>query len=95
MDYDYQTEDAAKLEAMTNQELLDALGDVLGDEVSGEELWAEVGFRLGVEGIQGIRTTTSVAGPTGRLAARLRRYVELWQGQPEAEVRRREVDPPP
>jgi hypothetical protein len=95
VDYDYQTEDAAKLEAMTNQELLDALGDVLGDEDSGEELWAEVGFRLGVEGIQGTRTTTTVAAATGRLAARLRRYVELWQGQPEAEVRRQEVDPPP
>jgi hypothetical protein len=78
---------AAELEAMTNARLHEVLAGALttseGDP--GEELWAEVGFRLGVDGVHGVRVGATEAAGTGRLATRLRRYVELWRGQPEAD----------
>jgi hypothetical protein len=74
------TPEEARIAALSNHELLDELERA---EVP-EELWIEVGLRLGVEGLHGIRSAAVPSVPTGEQAARLRRYAELWTGQPEA-----------
>jgi hypothetical protein len=69
-----------RLAGLSNHDLIEELAE---HEPSGE-LWVEIGLRLGVEGLHGIRSGAVPEQRTGEQAARLRRFAELWQGQPEA-----------
>jgi hypothetical protein len=70
-------DEEARLAALTRAELVDELEVI-------EEQWVEVGLRLGVEGLHGIRAAAVADARTGEQAARLRRFAALWKGQPEA-----------
>jgi hypothetical protein len=79
-------------EAMTNEELIEMTNDELIEELAvaaelPDAVWIEIGLRLGVSGLNGIRPEAVEDAGTGSQAARLRRYMALWAGQPE-EARR-------
>jgi hypothetical protein len=80
-DDDRSDEAFAYVAALTNNELIDELAR---DDVR-EALWVEIGLRLGVSGLNGIRPEAVPTASTGDQAARLRRFMALWQGQPEAD----------
>jgi hypothetical protein len=65
---------------LTNTELVEQLA--LSDLP--EELNVEVALRLGVRGVMGIRPEALPSVGTGAQAARLRRFMALWEAQPEA-----------
>jgi hypothetical protein len=69
--------EAARLAGLSNHELIEEL------ELP-EELRVEVGLRFGVEGLHGIRSAAVPSVPPSEQAGRLRRYAELWTGQPAA-----------
>ena len=73
--------DSSDLTALTNDELVELLA-VEADMP--DELWVEVGLRLGVSGLVGIRPDAVAEAGTGDQAARLRRFIDLWAEQPEA-----------
>ena len=74
-----------RLAALSNAELVEELaGHELLTAHDLGALWVEIGLRLGVEGLQGIRAAAGHDVATGEQAARLRRFAELWKGQPEA-----------
>jgi hypothetical protein len=73
----------ARLADLSNHELIEELAQHALHGLP-EELGVEVGLRLGVEGLHGIRSAAVPEVRTGEQAARLRRYAELWTGQPEA-----------
>jgi hypothetical protein len=66
---------------MTNEEVLEELATYFDSKDDVEmALYQEIGIRLGISGIFGLRHEGRLAG-----ADRLRRYRELWNGQPEAQ----------
>jgi hypothetical protein len=75
------TGEEARLAAMSNNELVEKLTLYEGLD---DLLWVEVALRLGVERVHGIRAAAVPEVNTGPQAERLRRFMELWQGQPEA-----------
>jgi hypothetical protein len=70
------TPEEERLAALTNEELVEELAV---DADVPDELWVEVGLRLGVEGLHGIRAAAIPGVSTGDQAERLRRFMALWE----------------
>jgi hypothetical protein len=70
------TPEEERLAALTNEELVEELAV---DADVPDELWVEVGLRLGVEGLHGIRAAAVPGVSTGEQAERLRRFMALWE----------------
>jgi hypothetical protein len=70
--------DHVSLAELTNEQLTAQLSDFDLPEA----IWVELHLRLGVEGANGIRAANTEMPE----AARLRRYLALWNGQPEARI---------
>src|SRR5262245_56477482 len=65
--------EADYLATLSNRELFEEL--TLTDADLSDSLWVEVGLRLGVPGVNGIRPTAVPEAATGAPAARLRRFM--------------------